>query len=157
MERLTFMDLATDRFTIGVFKDVASAEKGIEALVRHHFSLSSLSVIAAASSEADALVQRIFGGRSSIADVKTIGQAILHGPLIAVLNGTENGLATLGLAATSRHAGFQPHDGVIFERLVARGGVLVGVSSEGRASDALSTLHAYGGGNAAIGTWTGRV
>jgi hypothetical protein len=151
------MDLVTDRFTIGVFKDVASAEKGVEALVRHHFSLSSLSVIATASPDADALVQRVFGGRSSIAEVKNLGLVVLHGPLIAVLNAGEKALATLGIAATSRHAGFQPHDGVIFERLVARGGVLVGVSSEGRASDALATLHAYGGGNAAIGTWTGRV
>ena len=38
-----------------------------------------------------------------------------------------------------------------------RGGVLVGVSGEARAADALATLHAYGGGNAAIGAWTGRV
>ncbi len=151
------MDLATDRFTIGVFKDVASAEKGIEALVRHHFSLSSLSLITIASPEADGLVQRMFGGRPSIGEVKNVGQAVLQGPLIAALNAGENGLATLGLAASARHAGFQPHDGVIFERLIARGGVLVGVSSEGRASDALATLHAYGGGNAAIGTWAGRV
>jgi len=56
-----------------------------------------------------------------------------------------------------RRAGFQAHDGAIFERLVARGGILVGVDSEARAADALATLHAYGAGNAAIGAWAGRL
>lgn len=151
------MELATDRFTIGVFRDVASAEQGIEALVRHQFPLTALSVIATATPDVDSFVQRVFGTRPSPVEVKNIGQAMLHGPLISVLNAGEKALATLGLAATARHAGFQQHDGVIFERLVTRGGILVGVSSEGRSSDALSTLHAYGGGNAAIGAWTGRV
>jgi hypothetical protein len=49
------------------------------------------------------------------------------------------------------------HDGQIFETLVERGGVLVAVLSEPRAADALARLHAYGGGNAAIGAWVGRV
>jgi hypothetical protein len=53
--------------------------------------------------------------------------------------------------------GFQPHDGRIFETLVDRGGVLVAVCSEPRAADALSMLHCYGGGNTAIGAWTGRL
>jgi hypothetical protein len=35
--------------------------------------------------------------------------------------------------------------------------VLVAVRNEPRAADALAKLHAYGGGNAAIGAWTGRV
>ena len=37
------------------------------------------------------------------------------------------------------------------------GGVLVAIHSEPRAADALAVLHSYGGGNAAIGAWTGRV
>jgi hypothetical protein len=53
--------------------------------------------------------------------------------------------------------GFQAHDGFIFETLTKRGGVLVAIRSESRAADALALLHAYGGGNAAIGAWTGRV
>lgn len=151
------MDLATDRFTIGVFRDIASAELGIEALVRHEFSLTALSIIASASPETEAFVQRVFNTRPLTADIKNLGHAALHGPLVEVLNAGEDNLLSLGVAATARRAGFQTHDGVIFERLVARGGVLVAVSSEGRASDALETLHAYGGGNAAIGAWTGRV
>jgi hypothetical protein len=35
--------------------------------------------------------------------------------------------------------------------------VLVSIRSESRAADALAVLHSYGGGNAAIGAWTGRV
>lgn len=151
------MELATDRFTIGVFRDAAAAEKGIEALVNHRFPLKSVSVIAVSAPEVEAFVQRVFGAAAPPVEVKNLGPALLHGPLIDVLNAEERSLATQGVAATIRHAGFQSHDGVIFERLVARGGVLVGVSSEGRSSDALATLHAYGGGNAAIGAWTGRV
>jgi hypothetical protein len=56
-----------------------------------------------------------------------------------------------------RRVGFQPHDGRIFETLVGRGGVLVAIRSEPRAADALAIMHSYGGGNAAIGAWTGRV
>ena len=56
-----------------------------------------------------------------------------------------------------RRVGFQAHDGRIFEALTGRGGVLVAIQSEPRAADALAILHSYGGGNAAIGAWTGRV
>ena len=56
-----------------------------------------------------------------------------------------------------RRVGFQTHDGRIFEALTARGGVMVAIHSEPRAADALAVLHSYGGGNAAIGAWTGRV
>ena len=38
-------DLVTDRFTIGVFQDVPSAEKGIEALIGHNFALNALSIV----------------------------------------------------------------------------------------------------------------
>jgi hypothetical protein len=56
-----------------------------------------------------------------------------------------------------RRVGFQSHDGRIFELLTARGGILVSIHSEPRAADALAIFHSYGGGNAAIGAWTGRV
>lgn len=150
-------DLVTDKFTVGVFQDVTSAEKCLEALARHHFPVASLSIIAKDSPEVEGLLSRVFGVTPRPVEVKNLGAAVLHGPLIAVLNGDSQVLVAQGLAAAAGRAGFQPHDGVIYERLTGRGGVLVGVSSEGRSSDALSTLHAYGGGNAAIGTWVGRV
>ena len=46
---------------------------------------------------------------------------------------------------------------VLAHRKDHRGGVLVAIKSEPRAADALAILHSYGGGNAAIGAWTGRV
>jgi hypothetical protein len=151
------MDLVTDKFTVGVFKDAASAEQGIEALVRHNFPPGALSIIAQRTPEVEAFAQRVFGTTPAVAEVKNLGPAVLHGALVEVLDGERHDLAEQGIAGTARRAGFQPHDGVIFERLTARGGVLVGVSSEARSSEALSTLHAYGGGNAAIGAWAGRV
>lgn len=61
------------------------------------------------------------------------------------------------MAAAMRRVGFQPHDGLIFETLVGKGGVLVAIEDAPRAADALAILHSYGGGNAAIGAWTGRI
>jgi hypothetical protein len=151
------MDLSTDKFTVGVFQDVTWAEKGIDALVRHNFAPGDLSFIAKQTPEAQALAERVFGRAPQVGDVKNLGPTLLHGELVAVLDGEGHDLASQGIAGTAGRAGFQAHDGVIFERLTARGGILVGIRSEGRSSDAVSTLHAYGGGNAAIGAWSGRV
>ena len=40
--------------------------------------------------------------------------------------------------------------------LTGRGGVLVAIRERASAADALAMLHSYGGGNAAIGAWTGK-
>jgi hypothetical protein len=77
--------------------------------------------------------------------------------MIAALDGPDHALPKLGLSGTLRRVGFQPHDARIFDVLAGRGGVLVGIHSEPRAADALAILHSYGGGNAAIGAWSGRV
>ena len=82
---------------------------------------------------------------------------IARGSLLDALQGPTRDLPKLGLAGTLRRVGFQAHDGRIFEALVGRGGVLVAIQSESRAADALAILHSYGGGNAAIGAWTGRL
>jgi hypothetical protein len=34
---------------------------------------------------------------------------------------------------------------------------MIAIQGDPRAADALAILHSYGGGNAAIGAWTGRV
>jgi hypothetical protein len=150
-------ELVTDRFTVAVFQDAEWADRGIDALVRHGFTPQTLSLIARVSPEAEALVERLFGIEPPRLEVKNLGEAFAHGPLVAALDGQGGELATFGIAATARHAGFQAHDGVIFERLTVRGGVLVAVTSEARAAEALTTFHAFGGGNAAIGAWSGRV
>ena len=79
------------------------------------------------------------------------------GPLVDVLEGAGGDLARVGLATALKRVGFQIHDGQIYQKLIERGGVLVAIRSESRAADALSTLHGCGGGNAAIGAWTGRL
>ena len=107
--------------------------------------------------EAADLVRRTFGVDATTIDLRRVGTVVAHGPLVGALQGSERDLDRVGVAATMRRVGFQAHDGFIYETLTARGGVLVGVHSEPRAADALAIMFAYGGGNAAIGAWGGRV
>ncbi len=150
-------EVETGRFTIGVFKDVSAAERGIDALKRQGFPAEALTVLAKESPEALGLVQKVFGRTPDKMDLQGVGSAVAAGNLLAALDGPAGELAKNGLASSLKRVGFQPHDGRIFETLTGRGGVLVAVKSEPRAADALSTLHCYGGGNAAIGAWTGRL
>lgn len=148
-------EVETGRFTIGVFKDIASAERGIDALKRQGFPAEALTVLAKESPEASGLLHKVFGRTPDKVDLQGVGSAVAVGNLVAALGSGE--LSKAGLASSLKRVGFQPHDGRIFETLTVRGGVLVAVKSEPRAADALSTLHCYGGGNAAIGAWTGRL
>jgi hypothetical protein len=150
------MNEETGRFTVGVFQDVAWAERGIDALKKQGLSVESLSILAKASPEMSAFIERQLGAPQSI-DVKNQGALVARGPLVAALQGKDQGLGQLGISGTMRRVGFQAHDGRIFDTLTARGGVLVAIHSEPRAADALAVLHSYGGGNAAIGAWSGRV
>jgi hypothetical protein len=142
---------------VGVFKDVASAERGVDALKRQGFPTETLTILAKESPEAFGLLQRVFGRVPGKVDVQGIGTTVAAGSLLPALDAIEGGPSKSGLATGLKSVGFQPHDGRIFETLVNRGGVLVAVCSEPRAADALSTLHCYGGGNSAIGAWTGRL
>jgi hypothetical protein len=151
------IDVDAGRFTVGVFQDAAWAQKGLDALKRAGFPAESISIIAKEGAEASALVQRTLGSAGDRMELPAIGAAVARGPLVDALQGGDKGLGTVGIARTMRRVGFQPHDGRIFETLTARGGVLVAIRGEPRAADALAILHSYGGGNAAIGAWTGRV
>jgi hypothetical protein len=151
------VDVETGLFTVGVFQDVAWASKGLDALKQASFSPESLTVVAKESPEVAALVERTFGVVGDRLELAGVGPVVVHGPLIGVLQGSARDLATLGLSGTMRRVGFQPHDCRIFETLAGRGGVLVAIRGEPRAADALAILHSYGGGNAAIGAWKGRV
>ena len=144
-------------FTVGVFQDHDWAGRGLDALKRQGFATESLSVLAKHTAEAASLVEKTFGVMVPQVDVRGLGNTVAHGGLVGALQGSDDGLCRTGVAATMRRAGFQAHDGFIFEVLTARGGVLVAIESEPRAADALVVLHSYGGGNAAIGAWTGRV
>jgi hypothetical protein len=147
----------TGRFTVGVFQDVAWAERGLEALKRHGFPPESITIMAKPSPETASLVERALGAPGGSVELHGAGAITAAGPMLDPLQGSDRGLTTIGLGPAFKRVGFQAHDGQIFEALLARGGVLVGIHTEPRAADALAVLHAYGGGNAAIGAWTGRV
>jgi hypothetical protein len=151
------VDVDTGRFTVCVFQDVQWAQKGIDALKRAGLAAESISIIAKESPEVGALIEATQGGQGERIETKATGPLLARGPLVAALQGPARDLSKLGLSGTLRRVGFQAHDGRIFETLTARGGVLVSVHSEPRAADALAVMHSYGGGNAAIGAWTGRV
>jgi hypothetical protein len=148
---------ADGRFTIGVFQDVAWARKGTEALLDAGFVPESLTLLAKDTPDAAALIEQVLGEPPERLELKALGAVLAKGPLIAALRGGDDGLRTAGLGATITRVGFQPHDGHIYETLTGRGGVLVAVRNEPRAADALAKLHSYGGGNAAIGVWSGRL
>ncbi len=151
------IDTDATLFTIGVFQDAAWAAKGLAALKQAGFPPESLTILAKDSPDAAALIETTLGGAGDRIDVPGIGSVTARGTLVASLQGTDNELTKRGIAAAMRRVGFQPHDGRIFETLTGRGGVLVAIRGEPRAADALALLHSYGGGNAAIGAWTGRV
>jgi hypothetical protein len=151
------VDVDTGRFTVGVFQDVAWAQRGIDALKKAGFVPESMSIVAKDSPESASLLERALGASGERFELAGVGPAIARGPLVAALQGASRDLAALGLSGTMRRVGFQAHDGRIFEALTGRGGILVAIHSEPRAADALAILHSYGGGNAAIGAWTGRL
>ena len=151
------VEVSAGLFTVGVFQDVAWATKGLDALRRAGFASESLTVIAKDGPDASALIERTLGSAGERIDVADIGPLVGRGPLVAVLQGSASDLKKLGVARTMRRVGFQAHDARIFEALTGRGGVLVAIRNEPRAADALAILHSYGGGNAAIGAWSGRV
>jgi hypothetical protein len=151
------IDTDAGRFTVAVFQDVAWAQKGLNALKASGFPQESLTVIAKDAPDVAALVEQTFGSAGTRIELASVGAVLARGPLVDALQGSARDLPKLGLAGTMRRVGFQAHDGRIFETLTGRGGVLVAIRSEPRAADALAILHSYGGGNAAIGAWGGRV
>jgi hypothetical protein len=151
------IDASMGLFTIGVFQDVAWAEKGLQALKTQGFPPEIISIIAKDSPEVAALAERVFAVAVPTLDIRGLGVVRARGPLVEALQGSGQELTRLGIAATARRVGFQSHDGRIFETLTSRGGVLVAVTSDARAADALALMHSYGGGNASIGAWAGRL
>jgi hypothetical protein len=151
------VEVESGLFTVAVFQDASWAAKGLDALKSAGFPKEALTILAKESPEASALLEATFNTAPGRLDVSPFGAVLAQGRLVDALQGASRDLPKLGLAATMRRVGFQPHDGRIFESLVGRGGVLVAIRSEPRAADALAILHSYGGGNAAIGAWTGRL
>ena len=151
------VDAETQLFTVGVFQDAEWAAKGIAALRAVGFRAEAFSMIAKDDPALKALVEQTCGGAAERLEVAFVGPVVGCGALMSALQGTARDFAKLGIAATMRRVGYQPHDGRIYETLVGRGGVLVAIKSDSRAADALTIMLSYGGGNAAIGAWAGRV
>jgi hypothetical protein len=144
-------------FTVAVFKDIAWAERGIEALKQQGFNADRMTLAAKASPEAVSLIERALGAAPESIELPVVGAAVVRGALKDTLDGPGRDLTRTGVAAAMRRAGFQPHDGLIFETLLGKGGVLLAVQDAPRAADALAVMQSYGGGNAAIGAWANRV
>ena len=150
------VEVEAGRFTVGVFQDIAWAEKGVDALRKQGLAVESLSILGKASPEMASFIERTLGAPQSL-DVHDLGPLMARVRSWLRCRAAIRGSAETGIAGTMRRVGFQAHDGRIFHVLTGRGGVLVAIHSEPRAADALAVLHSYGGGNAAIGAWTGRV
>lgn len=151
------VDIETGRFTVGVFADLEWAKKGLAALQQAGFPAEGMSVVAKDAPGVAEFVQSACGTPAAAIELPQVGRALGCGSLVETLDGSGKDLARAGLGGTMRKVGFQAHDARIYETLTARGGVLVAIRSEPRAADALALLFSYGGGNAAIGAWTGRV
>jgi hypothetical protein len=139
--------------TVAVFADLATAERAVGVLLTtHRFAAAGVSAIGNDDAALAAWMSGVLGGGQTT--VATAGGGALRavGPLVP-----PSGLDSDGVDGLLRKSGFQPHDGRIFARLVERGGVLVAVTSDSRSADPLAVMHAYGGGNAAIGAWRGRL
>ncbi len=150
-------DVEASQFTIGVFQDVAWAERGVEALKTQAFPSQALSILARDTPENAALVERVLGAPPARLVVPRLGPIVASGSLVEALDDSAGDFARGGLSGALKRVGFQTHDGQIFEALAGKGGILVAVKGEARAADALAVLHSFGGANAAIGAWKGRV
>jgi hypothetical protein len=151
------VDTQAGLFTVAVFQDVAWAQKALNALKQIGLLPESLTIMAKDSPQVAALIEQTLGSAGERVELGSVGPVLARGSLLESLQGSARDLAKLGLSGTLRRVGFQAHDSRIFETLTDRGGVLVAIRSEPRAADALAILHSYGGGNAAIGAWSGRV
>jgi hypothetical protein len=149
--------LDTETFTVAVFQDAAWARRGVGALLADGFAPSALTILGKESPEVQSLCEDTLGDTPQRLELRALGASLASGPLVEVLQGDDNALLKTGIGGAMPRAGFQRHDGYIFETLTGRGGVLVAVRDERRAADALAKLFSYGGGNAAIGAWSGRV
>jgi hypothetical protein len=144
-------------FTVCVFKDLEWAGKAFDALDRQGFAPGMLSVVVRETPEAAGFIEARLGRTPDRRTAARLGPVLTVGSLPDTLDGGDTGLARAGLAGTMRRAGFQAHDGQIYETLTERGGILVAVQDDPRAAEALALFFSHGGGNAAIGAWRGRV
>src|SRR5712671_1312175 len=96
------IEVEIGRFTVGVFQDVAWATKGLQALADAGFPPDSLTILAKATPEAAALIEKVFGAPAERFDVANIGVVAARGALVEALQGSARDLAKKGVAGTMR-------------------------------------------------------
>src|ERR1700687_4886746 len=111
------VDTVTGLFTVGVFQDIAWAEKGLKALLQAGFVPESLTILVKDGPGVGTIFTRTFGAAADRLELPAIGAALAGGPLVGALKGASRDLAKLGLSGTMRRVGFQAHDARIFEAL----------------------------------------
>ena len=104
---------------VGVFQDASWARRGLDALARDGFPDHTLSIIASSSDDTRALFADFLPAPPETIGVKGVGPVLAGGPLLVTLQGADAGLTASGLGGSVRRAGFQPHDGQIFQALLA--------------------------------------
>ena len=112
----------TGRFTVGRVSGHRMGGEGRRALRKQGLAVESLSILGKASPEMAAFIERTLGAPQSL-EMHDLGPAMARGPLVAALQGSDQGLTKAGIAGTMRRVGFQAHDGRIFHVLTGRGGV----------------------------------
>ena len=85
------VETETGRFTVGVFQDIAWAEKGVDALRNQGIAVEALSILGKASPEMAAFIERALGAPQSL-EVHDLGPAVARGPLVGALQGSDQGL-----------------------------------------------------------------
>ena len=71
------VETETGRFTVGVFQDIAWAEKGVDALRKQGLLVESLSILGKASPEMAAFIERTLGTPQSV-DVHDLGPLMVR-------------------------------------------------------------------------------
>ena len=67
------IDVDAGRFTVGVFQDVAWAQKGLDALAQAGFPREALTILAKDSPDAAALIERALGAAGERIEVAGVG------------------------------------------------------------------------------------
>jgi len=110
------VDVETARFTVGVFQDVAWAQKGIDALKNAGLPADALSVMAKESPEVGRLIEHSLGAAGERLETAATGALLVRGPLVAALQGATSDFSRLGIAGTMRRVGFLTVTGAIRKR-----------------------------------------
>ena len=129
------LEVESGRFTVGVFQDLAWAERGVDALLKQGLGRES-SIDSRQGVTRPRGVHRAFEGRRRRWSVHDLGPVARTWAARRGAAGSRSGPRESRDRGTMRRVGFQAHDGRIFHVLTGRGGVMVAIHSEPRAADA---------------------